>query len=425
MDKPSPPPASERPRRRRSRPRLPERALRCVALCAIAVEALWYGIHEVRGFGPALADGARAVVGPAPVAWAEDVAYGVADRLNQALYRHAPPKTFWEPAPAAAAEAVKDSGGLETESISSPSSFEPPFREVAATGDGVWAPVPDAVRPGDAPVLWRSVVHPDPRRVFAAIAVVAIDLGRVDLRLVAGTKEPFSPDIPAERRPGLVPEGHAGGLIAAFNGGFKAMHGHYGMMLDGDTFLPPRDKACTIALYRTGAVRIRTWPELRADEARMAAYRQTPPCLVEQGELHHLLYDSNRDWGATVSGETVIRRSALGVDATGKLLFYGLGEAVTARTLARGMKAAGAHDVAELDVNHAYPRFLLYGRGADGEGPRARSALIPDVQFKPEEYVAEPAPRDFFYLRRRRPTAPLGIADPPSPAGDVLGRGGR
>ncbi|WP_437932246.1 phosphodiester glycosidase family protein [Sorangium sp. So ce291] len=401
MDEPSPSSASGSSSRRRPRPRLPERALRWAAVCAIAVEALWYGIHEVRGFGPALADGARAVVGPAPVAWAEDVAYGVADRVNQAIYRHAAPKTFWEPAPAAAAEAEERGERLAAEAASPPSSFAPPFPDVAATGDGVWAPIADPARPGDAPALWKSVVHPDARRVFAAVAVVAIDLGRVDLRLVAGTKEPFSPDIPAERRPGLVPEDHAGELIAAFNGGFKAMHGHYGMMLDGDTFLPPRDRACTIALYRNGAVRIRTWPEVRADEARMAGYRQTPPCLVEQGELHHALYDSNRDWGATVSGETVIRRSALGVDATGKLLFYGLGEAVTARTLAHGMRAAGAHDVAELDVNHAYPRFLLYGRGADGVGPRATSALIPDVQFKAEEYVAEPSPRDFFYLRRR------------------------
>ncbi|WP_438020995.1 phosphodiester glycosidase family protein [Sorangium sp. So ce315] len=403
MDKPSPHSASGSPRRRRRRPGLPERALRVAAVCAIAVEALWYGIHEVRGFGPALADGARAVVGPAPVAWAEDVAYGVADRLNRALYRDAAPKTFWEPAPAAAAEIERRGERLAAEPAAPPAPFEPPFPEVAATGDGVWTPIADPARPDDAPVLWKSVVHPDARRVFAAIAVVAIDLGRVDLRLVAGTKEPFSPDIPIERRPGLVPEDHTGDLIAAFNGGFKAMHGHYGMMLDGDTFLPPRDRSCTVALYRNGAVRIRTWPELRADEARMTAYRQTPPCLVEQGELHGALYDSNRDWGATVSGETVIRRSALGVDATGKRLFYGLGEAVTARTLALGMKASGAHDVAELDVNHAYPRFLLYGRGEDGAAPRATSALIPDVQYKPEEYVAEPSPRDFFYLRRRRP----------------------
>ncbi|MGK4004598.1 phosphodiester glycosidase family protein [Sorangium sp. So ce1036] len=401
MDSPSPPDASRPQRARRPRARWPERALRGVAIAAIAVEALWYGIHEVRGFGPALADGVRAVLGPAPVAWAEDVAYGVADRLNQARYRNATPKTFWEPAPAAAAEGTEDVEPIEEESISSPSPFEPPFAEVAATGDGVWVPIRDAVRPNDAPVLWKSVVHPDPRRSFSAIAVVAIDLGRVDLQLVAGTKEPFSPDVPAERRPGLIPEAHAAELIAAFNGGFKAMHGHYGMMLDGDTFLPPRNIACTIALYRGGAVRIRTWRKIRGDEPRMIGYRQTPRCLVEQGELHYLLYDSNRDWGATVSGETVIRRSALGIDATGKLLFYGLGEAVTARTLAQGMKAVGARDVAELDVNHAYPRFLLYSRGADGAGPRATSALIPDVQFKPEEYIAEPSPRDFFYLRRK------------------------
>ena len=47
-------------------------------------------------------------------------------------------------------------------------------------------------------------------------------------------------------------------------------------------------------------------------------------------------------WGATVSGETVIRRSAIGVDKTGQGLFYGLGEAVTAQALARAMRAAGA-----------------------------------------------------------------------------------
>lgn len=387
--------------------RWPERMLRVIAVAAISAEAVWYGIHEVPGFGPALADGVRAVVGPAPVAWAEDVAYGVADQLNQARYRKAPPRTFWKDAPAGPtprAEAT-DHAPKAARSGGPPSPFQPPFPEVATPSDGIWVPIADSVGPAEAPVLWKSLVHPDPKRSFAAIAVVAIDLARVDLRLVAGTKEPFSPDVPAEQRPGLIPAEHTGDLIAAFNGGFKAMHGHYGMMLDGQTFLPPRNIACTIALYGDGAVRIRTWRALRGDEPRMAAYRQTPRCLVEQGELHRLLYDSNRDWGATVSGETVIRRSALGIDAKGELLFFGLGEAVTARSLALGMRAAGAHDVAQLDVNHAYPRFLLYERGAGGEGPRVKEALIPDVQFKPTEYVSEPSPRDFFYLRRRRSTS--------------------
>ena len=48
----------------------------------------------------------------------------------------------------------------------------------------------------------------------------------------------------------MVPDKHHDGLIAAFNGGFKTTHGHYGMMLDGVEFVPPRDVACTFARYR-------------------------------------------------------------------------------------------------------------------------------------------------------------------------------
>ena len=47
--------------------------------------------------------------------------------------------------------------------------------------------------------------------------------------------------------------------MAAFNGGFKAMHGHYGMMLDGETFVPPRDIGCTVAMYKDGGLKIRTF----------------------------------------------------------------------------------------------------------------------------------------------------------------------
>jgi len=42
----------------------------------------------------------------------------------------------------------------------------------------------------------------------------------------------------------------------------------------------------------------------------MNGYRQTPPCLVEQGKVNTALesVEYNKNWGATVSGETVIRR---------------------------------------------------------------------------------------------------------------------
>jgi hypothetical protein len=135
----------------------------------------------------------------------------------------------------------------------------------------------------------------------------------------------------------------------------------------------------------------------------MSAYRQTPPCLVEEGNIHDALLaaDDAKGWGMSVSGQTVIRRSAVGLDPTGKTLFYGVGESVTAGTLARAMKAAGAENAAQLDVNEAYPRFVFYAPAPHGALPRVTSALIPDIHFSRTEYVGNPEFRDFFYVTRK------------------------
>ena len=252
--------------------------------------------------------------------------------------------------------------------------------------------------------MYKTIVHPDARRSLAAVAVVAVDLERLGLRLVAGTIEPQSAAVPLSERPGVVPADQLGDLVAAFNGGFKAEHGHFGMMIDGRTFLPPRARSCTVALYRGGAIRIRTFKALAEGVAEMAAYRQTPPCLVEEGNINDALLaaDDSPGWGVSVSGDTVIRRSAIGLDHAGKILLYAIGESVTAGTLARAMKAAGAENAAQLDVNQAYPRFVLYTPGQPNERPRVASALIPDTPYSRSEYVGKPEWRDFFYLARRR-----------------------
>jgi len=374
---------------------------------AVAIPALWVAIHEIPGFGPALADGARAVLGPGPIAWIEDVAYSVADRFNVVRFRDAKPKTYWTvPTPSAtgsvaAIPAVQTTPGMAA--ASAPPSYAPPFENVASEGDGTWMPVPDPGAPGSPPAMWKSLVHPDPKRSFAAVALVAVDLRRVDLRMMAGTQEPQSMTVPKEHRPGIVPSDQAPDLLAVFNGGFKAMHGHYGMMIDGETLVAPRDIACTLGFYKDGSLRIHTWSDLKPTEPEMTAYRQTPPCLVEDGSTNKALsYEYNRNWGAAVGGETIIRRSAIGLAKDGHTLFYGLGDAVTAQSLAHAMKAAGAENAAQLDVNYSYPRFLLYERASTTEPPKAKSGLIPDLKFTSWEYVSEASPRDFFYLTRRR-----------------------
>jgi phosphodiester glycosidase len=396
---------------------------RKIGLGLLSVLGLLVGLgaasHIFPSFGAALADRVRAVVGPGPVAWAEDVTYGIEDRIKRVIYRDSPPKQFWDDPPAApprpaaplpAAPPAPMQGPVapsaEPTPAFAPKSFTPPVPKVAGKRDGQWIAIADPEEPSAPPLFYKAIVHPDKIRSFAAVAVVAIDLSRVGLTLVPGTVEPASTMLPRDQRTGLIPQDQLADLVAAFNGGFKAEHGHFGMMIGGVALLPPRDTSCTIGLYKDGSLKIRTYPALKDTEGDMRAYRQTPPCLVEEGKINNRLVaaENTAGWGAAVGGDTVIRRSALGLDADGKTLFFGLGVSVTADSLARAMQAAGAENAAQLDVNAVYPRFLFYTHPAN-ELPKVESALIPDVDFVKHEYVGQSEGRDFFFLTRKHATS--------------------
>ena len=360
-----------------------------------------FALHEFPGFGPAVADGVRAVVGPKPVAWAEDLVYGMEDFVKVQTRGDETPTTFWEEPSQEPVVVVTESGQrvVVDPLAGAPAKATVLHERVAGPNDGVWS-VLRAPSDDKSVVMWRTQLHPDPKRPFTAVAVVAVDLTQAELRLVAGTDEPKSQQIPRSARPGSIPEEDHSELLAVFNGGFKAMHGNYGMKLGTDVFLPPRDIGCTVARKQDGSMAIRTFSTLKEQDAQISWYRQTPPCLIENGEPNPgLLHEFNKNWGAAVGGDTIIRRSAIGLSSDGKFLFYGLGESTTAQSIGRAMQAAGAHDAAQLDVNFIYPRFFLFEHGESG--PSLGSPLIPDLKFNPAEYARTPAQRDFFYLKRK------------------------
>lgn len=370
---------------------------------------LWIAIHRVPWLGPALADGVRAVVGPVPVAWAEDVAYGWQDRVNRWRHGKDAPHTYWEvPANgdvvASGVPAPVSSSGDATPSNPSfpPKSFEAPHPHVASPGDGVWVPIRGRAEVGQTIAMVKTMVHPDFERPYTVLALVAMDLAKIQLQAAAGTFEPRDPTFPSELRTGKVPPQRLDTLIAAFNGGFQTIHGGYGMMIDGHRIGEPRKDACTVGIYVDGSIRIRSWSTIEPETGEMVAYRQTPRCLVEQGVRHPDLENRyNTSWGAVVNGGTLIRRSALGISEDGKVLFFGMGDSLTARSLADGMKAAGAHDVAQLDVNHVFPRFVFFGQSRGKL--EAVEPLCPGFSFSPGDYVTAPMARDFFYVTSRTP----------------------
>ena len=280
--------------------------------------------------------------------------------------------------------------------------YAPPFERTAKEGDGEWKPL-HGLRgaPSPSPIL-ESTVHPHSFKKFVFVTIAAMDLAQVDVHLVAGTHEPTSKKVPREQRPGLVSPEHLDDLLVVFNGGFQAQHGRYGMRVGDLTFIAPRPENCTVALRRDGSLVIDLWSRLEAQDGELAAYRQTPPCLLEQGKPHPELrtIQSSRRWGRSVKGEAEVRRSAIGLDESGRVVFFGIGEWVTAKDLAVAMKAAGAVSAAQLDINWSYTRFLMFDAVGDDGQLEVVDTLIPELKHSKTGYVARPSYRDFFYVTR-------------------------
>ena len=393
---------AERPQRRRGRWR---RILLWLFGIGVALVALTYwAVHRFEWAGPLVANSLRSVIGVDNVARLEDFVYAVEDRVNRLTRKNEKPQAHWQvpaaaPAPSAAPAASSDAPRLPAFAPKDPG---PALKAWSAPGDGKWVPILDARRPGEPPYMMKTLLHPDAGRSWAEVFVVAVDLRRVRLYAVAGTREPAadSPEGEKYERTALIPTAHDQELLGAFNGGFMTEHGGYGMKLDGVVLVKPKPNACSIAVYDDDSVRIAPWHEIAADQPKMRWFRQAPECMWAGDKLHPALVGGKGlKWGATLDGDTVIRRSAIGLNAARDVLYVSITNHTSARVLADGMHHCGAIDVAQLDVNWSYPKFVTFELG--GGGPERQAVALADgFEYSPDEYIRKKQRRDFFYLMR-------------------------
>lgn len=306
---------------------------------------------------------------------------------------------------AGAAKPPADPAPVRPKAAFPPANFAPLHAQSAQEGDGIWVPMGDAAKHENAAqeprLLYRSVVHPHKVSRFKAVTVVAMDLSRARLNIAEGLDEPVSDAVPKAERTGLIPEAERAHVLAAFNGSWQARHGRYGMMKAGKVYLPPRQDGCTIAIYKDGRVKMGSWPVLAAEVAQMHAWRQAPGCILENGTLHpDFEKRDERRWGGRDPKRKTRRRSAIALDATGGILFYGFGDETNPKELALGLKAAGAHHAAQLDINYYWVRFLIFGRPKPDAPLQVTSTLIPKMEHRKRGYVHQAEPRDFFYVIR-------------------------
>ncbi len=316
-------------------------------------------------------------------------------------------------------------------------------------GEGQWRAIVDdphaRVLPSGAPVFFQTFLRPDPQRTFARVYLTIWDPRLVQLNMVAGTEEPVSAT--GETGRGLIPRDRAilGRLVAAFNGGFQAVHGEFGMMADGRVYLPPKPWAATVVIFADGRVGMGSWPGPKDrsagyDEARAVAelpegivsFRQNLTSLVEDGRFNPW---GRWWWGAAPqqkTEQTLTQRSALCLTREG-LMLYAWGDSLSPEALGQALVAARCARAMHLDMNAGHSGMEFYnvlgphearlaiGKSASfrHEGPypgvsdrtvRARKAVT-SMGLTLPRYI-HPDPRDYFYL-----TLKPGIETSPAPTG--------
>lgn len=405
-------------------------------------------------------------VGSAPVEWLEHTVFGLTDRASRAYHEFvetdtaaeaqralAVPKlraTKPEPAPVELTEEPS-----APEDIGWPPAAITPVLKDEVRGEGIWLPVTDdafaATEPNGTPLFFQSFIRVDPQRTYTRVYVTMWDPRMVQLGIVMGTKEPESAT--GETGNGLIPRDPyvLSHLVGAFNGGFQAMHGEFGMMANKRVYLPPKPFAATIAVFEDGSMGMGSWPgpgRHAWDESfansqipdGMLAMRQNLTSVVE-GEAWNPW--ERWWWGAApqwAEEQTYIHRSGLCLTREGFFAYF-WGESMGPEELGKAMLAARCVRGMHLDMNSKHTGFEFYRPYArEDQLPELGRALRPNefqttlsndplgMRFRGRlavttmspmrlpRYLAQD-PRDYFYLLRK-PILPG--ADLPSESGEPL-----
>lgn len=358
-----------------------------VVLFTLGAGLTYAAINIWPAFGAKTVDVLRGIFGDHIVSVVEDVVLKTQDKAHQLAYRVAgsSPEINWS-----------------TEGA-------PPV----ANGVKAWFP-PDATALGNKKneaqwqsflsaqgrvVAYRTFVAPDLQRPYAFAAVIAFDLENTRLHFLLGTEEPKSKvQVP---RTGQIPveDRTPGWLLAAFNGGFKAEHGHFGVMVNGITVIPAQENLGTVGLYSNGNVRIGLLGKEVPQTPKLLIWRQNGPLIIQDGAINPLTNSNDpKDWGYVVSRDTATYRSALAISKDNRTLYYLVGPDLTLPALAKALVAVQAHQAIQLDINNFWAHFESFTTVG---GKLKAIPLLDFMKNQDGQRFLGSYLRDYFYVTAR------------------------
>ncbi len=259
--------------------------------------------------------------------------------------------------------------------------------------EGVWRLI---ITASSEAVMAETFFRPDPQRDFAMSYLVKMNMKHLTLSEVAGIVEPGGYTNPGPGKISLESR-NSNALVAAFNGGFQKKDGRYGMVVGNKTYLPLQKNLATLVLYKNAKPKIinYTGQDLGKD---VVAIRQNGPMLMENSrDVSSSNAWNMQNWGLTTTNSMYTWRSGLGVTKDGDLV-YAAGSSLVPETLAAALKAAGAVDAMQLDINPVWVRFVLFN--SLGNGKYKYYSLTKDMVNGGEQYLYG-YQKDFFYLLKK------------------------
>ena len=262
----------------------------------------------------------------------------------------------------------------------------------ALPGEGAWHAV--TYDSAGNPVIEEAALRPDARHTSELAYAAWLNQKALTFTLQPGYQQPGG-NWP-------VPDSVSGtalqGLVATWNGGFKvkpddALGGYYA---DGVTAVPLVEGKAAEVFYRDGSLRIGVWGSDLTMNSNVLAVRENLSPLVLGGVVQvGAAAGSGTQWGVTINNDYFIARSGVGITASGDIVYVS-GSALSVATLAQLLRAAGAVDAMELDINPDWVSFMTYSGNQASPDPVKLWNFI-----QPADRYLQSASRDFVSAHLR------------------------
>ncbi|MEZ4229482.1 MAG: hypothetical protein R3B89_09970 [Polyangiaceae bacterium] len=363
-------------------------------------------------------DTVRAEVGPGPIAWLEDQVFGAKDTFKRTTYNlfdknggQSELKAEAQSEDEQPVATMLDDSKLEGEKSSWPPPSVPSLWKETKPGEGEWVPVelpwlaksPGAKSAsGEQPpaYFYKTFIRPDPKRPYAELQLIAMDMRRLEIGMEAGFEDPKPLTGPPgsgrlPREPEVLKR-----VVGTFNGAFKTTHGKYGMMVRKRVLLPPIPGGATVVVTDDHRVGLGSWPQTTDIPADLESFRQNLDPLVEDGVANPT---GRYIWGWQLAGTSVMtERTALCVTPSGHL-YYGWSNEIDGPTLGKALRQAGCGYGIHLDMNPGHCGFVFTDIVDLKKKEFQLSKAHPEMGIAPDKFVRWSA-KDFFYVMLRDPT---------------------